>query len=360
MPVAAVIGAGATGAAVARELARRGFSVTLHEQYAAGTVRSASGGETRILRCGHGPEEWYARSARRALGLWLELQEETGTRIWEPIGLAWLARRPDGFEAASRVVLERLGIRCEWLLPAEAAELFPSFAGEDLHAVLFEPDAGVLHARRATQLLAEDALRRGVRLRTGRVAADGAPEADVVVWACGAWLPRLFPGLVEISVSRRDVFYLGGDGAWNGAPGFVEYDAGIYGHGDVAGLGVKIGPDLPDDEIDPDTLERVPAPAREAEARSYAAHRFPALAEAPLLQARVCQYDLTADTHFLVDRHPGRPGWWIVGGGSGHGFKHAPTLAEYVADCVEGRREPEPFHALGPRTVDAGLRTGPR
>ena len=49
-----------------------------------------------------------------------ELQELTGTRIWEPVGVAWFAQTEDGFEARSRAVLDRLGIRAEWLSPEEA------------------------------------------------------------------------------------------------------------------------------------------------------------------------------------------------------------------------------------------------
>jgi glycine/D-amino acid oxidase-like deaminating enzyme len=104
-------------------------------------------------------------------------------------------------------------------------------------------------------------------------------------------------------------------------------------------------------------VERLTLPEREDAARSYAARRFPRLGGAPVVATRVCQYDLSADTHFLLDRHPEHESWWLVGGGSGHGFKHGPALAEYVADCVEGTREPEPFHALGDRTGNAGLRT---
>ena len=358
MSTALVVGAGVNGAAIARELAGRGFDVTLAEQYTPGTVRSASGGDTRLLRTAHGDAAWYTELAVRARALWLELQEETGTRIWEPTGLAWFARRDDGFEARSLPALAAAGVPHEWLAPAAAAQLFPSLAVDDLHAVLFEPEAGVLHARRATQLLAEDAERRGARRVAERVTPGGAPEADTVVWACGAWLPALFPGLVPVTVERRDVFFLGGDAAWTGTPGWVEYDAGFYGHGDVGGLGVKVAPDHPSPQVEPDALERSPLPERERQARDYAARRFPSLAGAPLLGARVCQYDLTPDTHFLVDRHPERESWWLVGGGSGHGFKHGPALAELVADCIEGKRAPEPFHALGPRTGDAGLRTG--
>jgi glycine/D-amino acid oxidase-like deaminating enzyme len=351
---ATVVGAGVTGAAIARELGRRGFAVTLCERYAPGTVRSASGGDTRLLRMAHGDEDWYTRLAQRARTLWLELEQETGTRLFEPVGLAWLARTADGFEQRSRTALERNGVPHEWLAPADAGDLFPSLATDDLAGVLFEPEAGVLHARRATQLLVE---RSGAAQSAQVVRPVDDPAGDVVVWACGAWLPALFPGLVPVRVERRDVFFLGGDAAWSGRPGFVEYEAGFYGHGDVGGLGVKIAPDHPSPEADPDTLERRALPEREAQARAYAARRFPALAQAPVVGSRVCQYDLSPDTHFLVARHPERERWWLVGGGSGHGFKHGPALAEHVADCIERRCEPEPFHALGERTGDAGLRT---
>lgn len=357
MSSAVVVGAGVFGASTARELARRGWDVTLVEQHSPGTVRSASGGDTRLLRMAHGDAEWYTELARRARTLWLELQESTGVRIWEQVGVAWFARRRDGFEARSRETLARLGIAHEWLDPGDATRLYPSLGTDGLHRVLFEPDAGVLHARRATRLLVEDAERHGVGVESRRASPADPPGAEVVIWACGAWLPALFPELVQLQISRREVFFLGGGPDWCGTPGFCEYDAPFYGHGDVGGLGVKIAPDGPGEEVDPDSLERVPSDALRREAHAYAATRFPALAGAPVIGARVCQYSLTADTHFLVGRHPEQPSWWLIGGGSGHGFKHGPALGEYVADCVEGAREPEPFHALGPRTPQAGLRS---
>jgi sarcosine oxidase len=357
MSSATVVGAGVFGASTARELALRGWDVTLVEQYSPGTVRSGSGGDTRLSRAAHGPVDWYTQLSRRARTLWLELQEETGTRIWEPVGVAWFARREDGFEAESRAALDRLGVPHEWLTPDAARDLYPSLATDDLHAVLYEPEAGVLYARLATQLLVEDGLRHGVRLQNGSLVPGDEPSSDVVVWACGAWLPRLFPGVVELKISRRDVFFFGADAAWRGTPGFCEYDAPFYGHGEIGGLGAKIAPDGIGDEIDPDTLDRLPSPELEQVARAYAALRFPALAQAPIVGSRVCQYELTTDTHFVFAQHPERSSWWLLGGGSGHGFKHGPALAEYVADCVDGAREAEPFHALGHRTAGVGLRS---
>jgi glycine/D-amino acid oxidase-like deaminating enzyme len=354
---AVVVGAGVFGASTARALAHRGWSVRLVEQYSPGTVRAASGGDTRLLRMAHGDATWYSELAWHARAQWVELQQETGTRIWEPVGLAWFARREDGFEARSRDALAHRGIPADWLAPDDARGLFPSLNVDDLAGVLYEPDAGVLHARSATQLLVEDAERLGATVETARIRPDEPPQADVVVWACGAWLPFLFPEHAQITLSRREVVFLGGDDGWHDTPGWCDYDAPFYGHGDVGGLGVKIAPDFPGDEIDPDTLDRIPSPQRLEEARAYAAHRFPGLAGAPVIGARVCQYALTGDTHFLVARHPEQASWWLVGGGSGHGFKHGPALGDYVADCVEGKREPEPFHGLGPRSGDAGLRT---
>ena len=133
-------------------------------------MRSASGGDTRLLRAAHGDEEWYTRLAWRSRSLWLELQEATGERIWEPTGLAWFARRADGFEERSVAQLAKAGVPHEWRTPDEAAALFPSLGLDGLHGVLWEPEAGVLHARKATQLLAAEAAaaRCARRLRADR------------------------------------------------------------------------------------------------------------------------------------------------------------------------------------------------
>jgi sarcosine oxidase len=55
--------------------------------------------------------------------------------------------------------------------------------------------------------------------------------------------------------------------------------------------------------------------------------------------------------------HPERKDEWILGGGSGHGFKHGPALAEYAAQVVSGEREPESQFGLGPREHGPSLRT---
>src|SRR4051794_25540498 len=139
-----VVGAGVFGAALARRCAMTGWDVTLVERVAPGHVRAGSGGESRLIRAAHGDDAWHAQLSRRALVLWHELDPNLVVEA----GVAWLARREDGWEAASERTLRDLGIPCERVDPAG---LFPSFAGDEIAFALLEPDAGVLRARDATR-----------------------------------------------------------------------------------------------------------------------------------------------------------------------------------------------------------------
>ena len=68
--------------------------------------------------------------------------------------------------------------------------------------------------------------------------------------------------------------------------------------------------------------------------------------DAPLLSMRVCQYENSDDQNFVIDRHPEAENVWLVGGGSGHGFKHAPVIGEWTADMVFGDKAVEPLFGL--------------
>jgi glycine/D-amino acid oxidase-like deaminating enzyme len=183
-------------------------------------------------------------------------------------------------------------------------------------------------------------------------------EADRVVWAGGAWLAGLSPGVVDLRVTRQDVYFFGTPAGWEapGVPAWVDFDNGVYGVGELDGRGFKASPDREGPSFDPDAGERIPSKEKEAEAREYLALRFPALAGAPLIGTRSCPYSLTEDTNFLIASHPEHPRVWLFGGGSGHGFKHGPALAEYVEMLLNGEEEPDPMFALGDRNPGGGLR----
>jgi glycine/D-amino acid oxidase-like deaminating enzyme len=140
-------------------------------------------------------------------------------------------------------------------------------------------------------------------------------------------------------------------------PGFVDYDGAVYGCGPLDGYGVKVAIDEDGPPVDPDGR---PAAAREAtvgKASEYLAHRFPALGGAPLQRSKTCHYSISADMSFILDRHPEHEHVWLAGGGSGHGFKHGPALAERAVAAMTGAAPPEPRFALGPRSGGRSLRT---
>jgi sarcosine oxidase len=352
MPSAAVVGAGIFGASLAYRLARDGWDVSLYERHEPGHSNAASGGESRLIRYAHGSDAWYTRSAWRARELWRELEDETGRELLVESGIAWFARSRDGWEAESERVLQAEGIPVERLAPDAGRELFPSFDSGGLEFILWEPQAGVLRAREATLATIEAAQRAGVRLVRATVTPADV-NADIVVWAIGAWLPSLFE--VPIRVTKQDVLFFSAAG-WEtpGVPAWVDYDRAVYGLGDLDGAGVKVAPDIEGPEFDPDEDERVPSPDSEPRARAYLRERFPALLKTPLAGVTVCQYALTPDTNFVVARNERH---WILGGGSGHGFKHGPALAEYAARVVTGEEKPLERFGLGPRQRGPSLRT---
>ena len=181
-------------------------------------------------------------------------------------------------------------------------------------------------------------------------------EADQIVWAGGAWLAGLFPDFVDLRVTRQDVYFFGAPTGWQApyVPGLGRLRrrrlrrrrarrAGVQGEPRPRGPGVRPGrrgPAFASDE-------------KEREARDYLALRFPAW-RAPLVGTRSCPYSLTEDTNFLIAPHPEHERVWLLGGGSGHGFKHGPALAEYVQGLLNGDEAADP--AFGARR--RGLRGG--
>jgi glycine/D-amino acid oxidase-like deaminating enzyme len=190
---------------------------------------------------------------------------------------------------------------------------------------------------------------------------DGGVDVagDGFVFACGAWLPGLFPDLLRgrIRPTRQVVTYFGtpsGDVRFGAArmPAWIDFPSGIYGTPDIDGRGVKVGIDEHGGPIDPDTDDRLPDRAAVERARAWLTRRVPALAGAPVVETRVCAYENTATGDFLIDRHPAHDNVWIVGGGSGHGFKHGPAVGELTARMVLDKELPDARFALAGKTSD--------
>jgi len=288
---AVVVGAGVFGASIADHLAGAGWDVELVEQYQPGHVRQSSGGASRLIRYSHGPDAVHSAMAWRSRDMWHELERDSGEDLLIPSGVVWFTTGSEWVADSARTLAD-LGIPARILDPAEVSRLFPSIETGDLVGALHEPDAGVLKAANAVRALVARAQRRGARLTLaealptedgGGVTIDGElRQADIVVWACGPWLPEVFPDLVDVAVTKQDVLFYGVDASWSApaVPGWVDYEAAMYGCGDLDGLGFKASSDVDGEPFDPDTGSRLPSPVNIDRCRAYVGHRFPALADA--------------------------------------------------------------------------------
>ena len=356
----AVIGAGVFGAWTACLLRRSGKRVILIDAHGPGHSRSSSGDESRIIRMGYGADEIYTRSAQRALRLWQEFFAQTNQPLFHQTGVLWLAHEDDPYPLKCAETLAKTGIPFEKLTTAELKQRYPQIGIDRISWAMLEPGSGVLIARRAVQAVSSQALKNGaeylqdaVEPPAGRrnldsiLTAGGRHiSAGQYVFACGPWLPKIFPDLLadRIHPTRQEVFFFGtpaGDRRFVAPelPTWIDFKDEAYGLPDVEGRGIKIAIDRHGPPFDPDTGDRVVSREGLAEVRRCLARRLPGLKDAPVTETRVCQYENTSNGDFLIDLHPDFDNVWLVGGGSGHGFKHGPVVAEYVAARIEGSNE---------------------
>lgn len=376
MPDVVVVGAGTFGAWTALELIERGASVLLVDAFGPGNPIGSSGGESRNIRAAYGDREIYTRWAMRAWSLWLAREQELGLRCLYPSGSLRLLAPAE--MTVQNEVFDRLDYPYEVLTTAEVRRRWPQIGYAEANPILYEPKSGILAARDALIAIVARFRSLGGRYRTGRVeiakAAKGrlgsvridgeALSADRFVFACGPWLPRLFPDLLgrHIKTPRRELFFLGpapGDTrfGWEHCPCLA--DPLGWTSADVGG-GVKFAPVIRHVPMDPDDGSRMPTPALLDQVRHYAALRLPALADRPVVATYVSQLENSDNEHFIIDRHPGLTDVVIAGGGSGHAFKMGPVIGEHVAGLVlDGVRDDETaalfgLAAHGPVAADQG------
>ncbi len=364
-----VVGAGAFGGWTALHLLRSGVRVTLFDSWGPGNSRSSSGGETRAIRATYGPDEIYVRMVIRSLQLWRENQQHWNLQLYHRTGSVWLAGQDDAFEKAAVHHLRSAGVIFETLLPAEASRRFPQFNFDGISYAIHEEDGGYLLARQACAAVLSAFLAGGGeyrqtavqpgeiasgKMRTVRAADGSKVQADQFVFACGPWLGKMFPDVIgdRIRPTRQEVFFFGtpaGDARVfeERMPVWIDHGGRfMYGIPGNQWRGFKISDHRQGIEIDPTSSERLVSAESLQKMRRYLGFRFPALADVPLLESRVCQYENTPDEHFLIDRHPAADNVWLVGGGSGHGFKHSPAIGEIVAQLVRGHGTLDPFFQL--------------
>lgn len=316
------------------------------------------------MRGTYGPNQPYTAMATRALKLWAKYERRWKRQFLHRTGVLWMASgRDDAFERGSVDMLRAAKIKYQELSSAQMRKRWPQINFEGIHWGIFEPECGYFDARASCQAVVDAFVAAGGRYRQSAVLADSlesAPlrnlalsdgarlKADFYVFACGPWLGKLFPQAVGNSVraTKQDVFFFGtpeGDTRFNdpNLPVWADHRGRFrYGIPGSDRRGFKIADDTRGPDFDPTSGERIVSTETLKKIREYVGFRFPALKDAPLIEARVCQYEQTPDSHFIVDRHPANEKVWLLGGGSGHGFKHGPAIGEMMAELILKDRGP--------------------
>jgi sarcosine oxidase len=352
-----VVGAGAFGGWTALYLREMGHSVTLIDQYGPGNSRATSGGESRQIRAVYGEREIYTRWVLEAFERWQAREAEWGRKLFFRTGQLSLADTWTKELVETRKVFDKLRVKYDVVAHDDLVRQYPQMSLANVGVAMYTPSTGVLKAREGCVAVEQAFEKKGGRFVTGKVAlgtrAGGALQdvavstgqrvsAQTFVFACGPWLPKVFPAVMtnKLLTPRRVVFFYGtppGDERFT-YPNFPTWSVdNAYGFPSIEGKGFKVVPTFERQLVDPDTQEHTLTPDELRRGREFAAKWFPALADQPLVESKVCQREDSIDEHFIVDKHPELSNVWIVGGGSGHGYKHGIMLGDYVARRVVGK-----------------------
>lgn len=366
------------GSALAYHLARAGEPVVLVEQFALGHDRGSSHGDARIIRHSYADPE-YARLMPDAFRAWRELEADAAVPLFVRTG--GLSFGPEGSEYVSQVAgnLDRLGLPHRRLDGAALHRAIPAFVVPKNHAVVYEPDAGLIAAGLAQAAELELARQHGgERLRilencpirhldldAGRPVLLGETiqiTADHLIVTAGSWVGKLLPEIAgRLRPTRQQVLYLepklSAPFQIGRLPVFISMgqdprDA-YYGMPNFLGGGVKVarhgGPD-----VDPDVVDRTVDPSYIEEVRGFLRGHLPSLAAAPILRSEVCLYTVAPGEEFLVGPLPDRPEVFVASPCSGHGFKFSCLIGRILADLLTTGSTPFDISAWRPRGVRSG------
>lgn len=371
-PKVIVVGGGAMGGWTALSLAEAGADVTLVDAYGPGNLRAASSDQSRLIRTIY-ENPLYARLALDAYQRIQDRQKRWNDTFMLPTGVVGFGKAD---QAAAMDQLERTlrsvdiaGV--ERFTTHDLRRRFPQIHFDDGDIGMFTPGgqgASTLFAERLTRRVAQAFRDAGGKVVLGQalppmqesggvivpLASNERLSGDFAVYACGAWMGKLFPTIIapHARVERRDVLYFGtpaGDGRFSypQLPSWDEFGSSYYGFPDFDGGGFKVAPYPDNNALDPDSDDRRPNDYVVERARTYLRRRFPALGDQPLLNARVCQVAYTKTEDFIIDQHPQFEKVWLIAGDSGHAFKHGAAIGHDMARRIlAGAGDPQYVNAF--------------
>jgi monomeric sarcosine oxidase len=352
---AIVLGTGGVGSAALFHLARRGLRVLGIDRFGPGHDRGSSHGETRIIRQAYFEHPDYVPLLLRAYELWAELEELTGEKLFHKVGLLQVGPRDGAVVSGVLKSARQHGLTVEELTASQTERRFPGFVVPSELTGVFELQAGYLLVENCVLAHLQAAKKHGAehlpqttviswRAEGGGVVVTtdrGEFRAGRLVMSPGAWAGDLLGSLdVRLEVRRKHVYWFSPTSpeyaSASGCPTFLyELPHGVfYGFPSLPTSGLKAaehsgGEVVSNPSSDPRVFDR-----RDCErVRSFLAGYLPGVA-GQVVRHSVCFYTMTADEHFLIDRHPAHPNVVFAAGLSGHGFKFTGVLGEALVDLA--------------------------
>ena len=349
-----IIGGGTMGTAAGWALARQGTEVAVLEQFQHVHSFGSHGGRTRIFRHAYAEGERYVPWALEADRLWSEVQSHTDARFMHRIGCIDISAPGLHRAREARASAERYGIAHEWLTGADVKARWPIWNIPDDREVCYGPEAGFLDAGLALHALGTELVAAGGTLRTESPVTrwtadnDGARvETAGDTWitkrliiTAGAWSVHILEDLgIPLEVRRKPVFWFEVDDAHrelaepDRMPVYISDDehGEFYGFPHYQDAGIKVGMHSGGDPADPETVDRA---VHDTDTRDdlvpFIQRNFRGVT-GNVVGSTVCMYTMSPDEDFVIDRHPVHEHVVFATGFSGHGFKFAPVIGEYLA-----------------------------
>lgn len=356
-----IIGAGVMGASLAFHLTQRGVrDVLLLEKASVGAGASSKTGALLRQHYTNVTEATLVHRSVQTFAHWAEIVG--GACGYDRSGLIATVHQtgPDDPNVARMVanvaMQRRVGIDTIVVTAAEMKELQPFDDVLDIVCAAYEADSGAVDALATNRSLVHAAVDRGARLREGvRVTAirtsggrvrgvetaDGPVDAAVVVCCANAWSgPLLATANVDVplTVMRVPVAILERPSVMAaGHMAYVDTAAGMFcrtwGPGQTL---IGVATEEHHSYVDPNMYDATVDAAYGRAAIAQISTRMPAMAEARFVTGWAGLYDMSPDTHPILDAAPEVAGLYIMAGFSGAGFKKAPAIGECVAQRIIG------------------------
>lgn len=356
------------GSAALYQLAKRGARVLGIDRFAPPHEQGSSHGDTRITRLAIGEGAHYTPLVKRSHEIWREIERETGADLLTQCGEIIISSdnrkssvHVEGFFRNTVAAARNHGIAHDLLDAGQIRGRFPQFNIRGDEFGYFEPEAGFVRPEACVAAQLSLAEKHGGEIRRGEtvfvfgttpsgvtVKTDkGFYQADRLIVAAGAWLPKLLGGPYEklLKVYRQVLYWFETDGdpslfAPQNFPVFIwelpDVRQGIYGFPAIES-GLKVATEQYDHTASPDAVERTVS-ANEI-AAMYESYVSPYLrnVSSRSVKAKSCLYTVTPDAGFILDNLPQGERIIVASCCSGHGFKHSAAIGQVLADMAQNR-----------------------